>query len=161
MPASITTLRMALIVCFVADVIGATGKLGMSIAMAFSAGQILILGTAVYILLKINNKTERSLQTLFSIFGTLALINLASLPFIQDLNFLQEGKLVITNNLIIVGLLQLWFFITMARVLRDALETRMFRAILLTFLIVNIVPLVLANVAGMVGWEGPIAQLAN
>jgi hypothetical protein len=39
----------------------------------------------------------------------------------------------------------------MARILRDAIDVTMGRAILLTFLIINVVPLVLSSLVGALG----------
>lgn len=158
-PASESVLKFVLISCFVTDVLGALGTLGMTTSIILSAGQIGLLGGFVYLLLKIHQKSERWLQTLTAIFGSLALINLISLPFIQNLQLLKEGQLILTPNLLLVGALQLWFFITMARILRDAIEIRMGRAVLLTFLMVNIVPIVLSAFIGALGIEpGVISQ---
>jgi len=151
MPASNTVLKATILACFITDIIGAIGLLGLTLSAVLSAGQIVLYAGFIYLLLKINNKTDRWLQTLTALFGALALINLASYPFIQNLNLLSEGQLVLTPGILIVAALQLWFFIVMARVLRDAIEVTMGRAILLTFLIINVVPLVLSSIIGMLG----------
>lgn len=151
MPASNTMLKITILACFVTDIIGAIGLLGLTLSAVLSAGQIMLYSAFIFLLLKINNKTERWQQTLIALFGALALINLASYPFIQNLNLISEGKLVLTPGLLIVAALQLWFFVVMARILRDAIDVTMGRAILLTFLIINIVPLVLSSVVGALG----------
>lgn len=153
MPASKSFLQFAIIACFVTDTVGAVSVLGLNFAVVLSAGQIALYSTFIFLLLKINGKTERWLQTLTALFGALALVNLASYPFIQNLNFFQDGKFVVTPGLLIVAALQLWFFIVMARILRDALEVTMGRALLLTFLIINIVPLVLSSLIGVLGLD--------
>lgn len=158
MPASESVLKIALISCFVTDVLGAMSTLGLSLSMILSAGQIGLLAVFVFLLLKLNDKTDRWLQTLSAIFGALALINIASLPFIQNLSLVEDGKLIVTPKLMLVGVLQLWFFITMARILKDAIEIRMGRAVLLTFLIVNIVPVLLSILVGVIGIEPTTAQ---
>ncbi len=151
MPASNAILKIAIFACFVTDILGAIGLLGLTLSAVLSIGQIVLYAAFIYLLLKINKKTERWLQTLTALFGALALINLASYPFIQNLNLFSEGKLVLTPGILIVAVLQLWFFIVMARILRDALEITMGRAVLITFLIVNIVPLVLSSVISTLG----------
>lgn len=151
MPASNNILRYAIIACFVTDILGAVGMLGLTLSVVLSAGQIALYSGFIFLLLKINNKNERWLQTLIALYGALALINLVSYPFIQNLNLFNEGNLVLTPGLLIVAILQLWFFIVMARILRDALEIKMGRAVLLTFLIINIVPVVLSSVIGVLG----------
>lgn len=152
-PASHQILKIVLISCFVTDVLGAMGTLGLSMSMLLSAGQLALLSVFVYFLLKLHQKSERWLQTITAVFGALTLINLASLPFIQNLNILAGGQLIITPKLLIVGVLQLWFFIVMARILRDAAEISMGRALLLTFLLVNIIPILLSLFIGALGFE--------
>ena len=151
MQASMGMLKFTLIACFLSDVIGASSTLGLSTSMVLSAGQIALLGLFVFLLLKINKKDDRWLQTLIAIFGALAIINLATYPFLRNLNLFSDGKLVLTAGLMIVAALQLWFFIVLARILKDALEVRMARAVLLTFLIINIVPMVLSMLVGVLG----------
>ena len=150
-PASESALKATMLACFVTDILGAIGLLGFTLSAVLSAGQIVLYSGFIFLLLKINKKTERWLQTLTALFGALALINIASYPFIQNLSLLTEGKLVLTPGLLIVAILQLWFFITMARILRDAIEVTMARAVLLTFLVINTVPLVLSTVVGVLG----------
>lgn len=151
MPASTSALKFTIIACFLTDVIGATNTLGLSTSMLLSAGQIALLGVFVFLLLKINQKDERWLQTLTALFGALAIINLVTYPFIRNLDLFVDGQMVLTPNILIVAALQLWFFIVMARILRDALEIRMVRAVLLTFLIINIVPMLLSMLVGALG----------
>lgn len=153
MPASPSALKIVFISCFITDVLGAMRTLGITMSMLLSAGQIALLGLFVYLLLKVYQKPERWVQTLTAIFGALALINLASLPVVQNLNILEDGKLIITPQLLLVAVLQLWFFITMARILRDALEIKLGRALLLTFLMINIIPILLSIVVGTLGFE--------
>jgi hypothetical protein len=150
-PASKSALKIVIAACFITDVMGAVGLLGLPLSAMLSAGQIALYGGFVYLLLKINKKTERWLQTLTALFGALTLINLASYPFIQNLNLISDGQLVLTPGLLIVAVLQLWFFIVMARILRDANEITLGRAILLTFLIINLIPLVLSSLVGVLG----------
>ncbi len=151
MPASLSALKFVLIACFLTDVIGASSTLGIASSAILSGGQIALLGVFVFLLLKLNQKQDRWLQTLVAMFGALALINLASYPFLRNLNLVVDGNLVLTGPLVMVGLLQLWFFIVMARILKDALEVRMGRAVLLTFLIINVVPMVLSLLVGALG----------
>ncbi len=151
MQASTSMLKFTLVACFLTDIIGASSTLGLSTSVVLSAGQIALLGLFVFLLLKINKKEERWLQTLVALFGALAIINLATYPFLRNLNLFSDGKLVLTGSLMIVAALQLWFFIVMARILKDALEVRMARAVLLTFLIINIVPMVLSMLVGALG----------
>jgi len=160
-PASNTVLKVTILACFITDVIGAIGLLGLTLAAVLSTGQIVLYAGFIYLLLKINSKTERWLQTLTALFGTLALINLASYPFIQNLNLISEGQLVLTPGILIVAALQLWFFIVMARILRDAIEITLGRAMLLTFLIINIVPLVLSAVIGALGLSPATLPISN
>jgi hypothetical protein len=151
MPASKSVLKITIIACFITDIMGAVGLLGMPLSVVLSAGQIALYSGFVYLLLKINTKTERWLQTLTALFGALALINLVSYPFIQNLNLINDGQLVLTPGLLLVAAMQLWFFIVMARILRDANDITLGRAILLSFLIINIVPLVLSSLVGVLG----------
>jgi len=151
MPASLSALKFTLIACFLTDVIGATGSLGMGSSMFLSAGQIALMAVFVFLLLKINKKEERWLQTLIALFGALALINLATYPFIRNLDLFEDGKLVLSGAIMVVAGLQLWFFIVMAKILKAALEVTMGRAVLLTFLIINIVPMVLSMLMGILG----------
>lgn len=151
MPASKSVLKIAIVACFITDIMGAVGLLGLPLSAVLSAGQIALYSSFVYLLLKINTKTERWLQTLTALFGALALINLVTYPFIQNLSLISEGQLVLTPGLLLVAALQLWFFIIMARILRDANDITLGRAILLSFLIINLVPLVLSSLVGVLG----------
>ncbi len=151
MPASTKVLKFTVLACFLTDIIGASNTLGLSASALLSGGQIALLGVFVFLLLKINKKEERWIQTLVTLFGALAIINLATYPFIRNLTLFTDGKLVLTSGIMIIAALQLWFFIVMARILRDALEVRMARAVLLTFLIINIIPMVLSMMIGALG----------
>lgn len=151
MPASQGVFKATVVACFLSDIIGASATLGMGTSILLSAGQIALLGIFVYLLLKINKKESRWVQTLSALFGSLTLINLATFPFVRNLTLFVDGQLVMSGNILIVAALQLWFFIVMARILRDALEIRMGRAVLLTFLIINVVPLVLSMLIGSIG----------
>ena len=153
MPTSQAVFKFAIISCFVTDVLGASKTLGLNLSALLSLGQIGLLGGFIYLILKMNNKEDRWLQTLTAIFGSLAIINLASLPFIQKIKLLEGGQLALTPGIIIVAVLQLWFFILMIRILRDALEISTGRAFLLSFLVINIIPILLSMVVGAVGVE--------
>ncbi len=150
-PASKSVLKITIAACFITDVMGAVGLLGLPLSAVLSAGQIALYSGFVYLLLKLNTKTERWLQTLTALFGALTLINLVSYPFIQNLQLIHDGKLVLTPGILLVAILQLWFFIVMARILRDANEITLGRAILLTFLIINLIPLFMSSLIGVLG----------
>ena len=160
-PPLMPVFKIAIFSCFLTDVLGAMKTLGPGMSVFLSAGQIALLAGCVYLLLKFNQKSERWLQTLTAIFGTLAIINLASYPFIQNLQLLKGGQLVLTPGIMFVGILQLWFFVTMSRILRDALETRMSRAVLFTFLIINFVPIILSMFVGALGLEANVIGTVN
>lgn len=155
MPASQGILKIVIGACFITDIIGAASVLGLSLASVLSAGQIVLYSGFIYLLLKMAQKPERLVQTLTALFGALALINLASYPFMRNLHFFSEGKLQLTPTIVLVALLQLWFFIVMARILREALEISTGRAALLTFLIIQLVPILLSSVIGMLGITPP------
>ncbi|MEE9446616.1 MAG: hypothetical protein V3V09_01560 [Arenicellales bacterium] len=150
-PASPSVFKFVAISCFITDVISSMSTLGFNTALVLSAGQIGLLSVFVYFLLNLKKKPERWLQTISAILGALALINVASIPFLQNLNFSDVTQLTLSPSLLVVGALQLWFFIIMARILRDAVEVTMGRALLYTFLIINAVPIVLSAVVGILG----------
>lgn len=161
MPSSTAVLKFTLVACFLTDIIGASSTLGLSASILLSGGQIALLAVFVFLLLKINKKESRWLQTLIALFGSLAIINLATYPFIRNLNLFSDGNLVLSSGIMIVAALQLWFFVVMARILKDALEVRMARAVLLTFLIINIVPMILSMIIGVLGLTPDMAGVAT
>lgn len=158
MPASISFLRITLFACFAASMLGFLKTLSIGVAIVLSGGQIALLAGFIYILLKSGQKQARWVQTLTAIFGALAITNFASIPFIEGITQLENGELTITSKMMVVAVLHIWFFITMVRVMRDALEITLGRAIWLTLLANIIVPVLLSMIIGAMGLD---AQILN
>ncbi len=153
MPASQQVLKFVLMASIVTGALGSIGTLGLPAATLISVSQIALYGVFVYLMLKMFRKPERWLQTIIAIYGATALMNLACLPFLQNLSLFSEGQLVITEKLLIVGVLQLWLLIVTARILKEAAEISMGRAVLLTLLMVYVIQIFLAVFLGVLGFE--------
>ncbi len=147
-PASSTLLGMAAFTCVLTDFISSVQNAPISTAFIIAAAQVLLMAGFLKLLLTIHRKRERWLQALTALLGSLSLLNLLSTPFSHSIDTEAEGTLVLTPGLIIVGLLQLWFFVVMARVLRETLEVRMGRAVILSFLLSYGIALVIITVFG-------------
>lgn len=128
-------------------------NLGITQALITSVAKILVYALLVYLLLKSSKKPERWLQTMITLYGTLAITNAISIPFVPDLQEVEEGKYVIVPGygVMIVAVLEIWFLVILARTLRAALETRTSHAILLTIMILMVETVVLSSLSGVLG----------
>ena len=97
-------------------------NLGITQALITSVAKILVYALLVYLLLKSSKKPERWLQTMITLYGTLAITNAISIPFVPDLQEVEEGKYVIVPGygVMIVAALEIWFLVILARTLRAA-----------------------------------------
>jgi hypothetical protein len=118
-----------------------------------TAVKFILLGVFIYWLMKLHQKPARWLQTLVAIYGAHTLVNLVRLPFMHEIQQLENGQLIITDKLFIVAAMQLWLFIVVARILKDALEIKMGRAIIFTLVLNVFLVVVLIFFSGAVGPE--------
>lgn len=138
MPASQSTLKLVLISCFIADMLGAVKSVDMSLSvLVLTAIKVILLGGFIYILLNLFKKPERWLQTLSAVYGAQTLIHLASLPFMHKIQLLENGQLIISDKMLIVAALQMWLFVVIASILKGALEIKMARALIIN-LVLNV-----------------------
>ena len=155
MPSSWTLLKLTGLAALVTAAATATGMLNLGFAPALlaSAAKVGVYALIVFLLLKSGGKPERWIQTMIALYGTLAITNLISLPFLPDLQEVEEGKFVIVPGagVMIVAVIEIWFLVILARTLRDALEIRTGQAILLTILIIIIETMVLSSLTGTLG----------
>ena len=92
-----------------------------------AASNTALLGVGWIILLQITRRMERWHQSACAIYGSTAIINLASLPIIAwslDLTGVESGGLSDSARLIVIGLWA-WEIAVSARIIRETLEIRM------------------------------------
>ncbi len=155
MPSSWPLLKLTAVAALLTATATATGmlNLGFPQALLASAAKAGVYALLIFLLLKSGSKPERWIQTMIALFGTLAITNLLSLPFLPELQEVEAGKFVIVPGagVMIVAVIEIWFLIILARTLRDALETRIGQAILLTVVIIIIETMVLSSLTNALG----------
>ena len=93
--------------------------------------EVSIYSAFIYLMLKVNQKSERFLQVITGILGANAIIQLVAAPLFSTGGVnLEELSLLTTLGLLLVSA---WSFAISVIILRDALELRLGPAILITF----------------------------
>lgn len=101
--------------------------------LVFALTQVAILTVTVWIVLSLNQKTERAVQTLTAFYGTSTLIQLVVWPFRSWLLSLgEEAQEQASVPLFVVVLLAIWSFVVMVHIYRHALDTSRGKAILVS-----------------------------
>jgi hypothetical protein len=111
-------------------------------SIVLAVTQVSILSITVWIILSLNKKPERALQTLTAIYGTSILIQLAVWPFrTWLLSMGEEAQKQLTIPLLAVVMLAIWAFIVMIHIYRNALDASLGKSIavsILTQLVVSL-----------------------
>lgn len=155
MPSSKTVLKIAIAACFITDIIQKAEFYGFTISFIQSAGKIALYSGFIFLLLNSKQNKQRWMQTMIALLGASALLNLASYPFIPDLEQilvdLNEQRFVIEPGMLIYDAIQLWFFAVFIRILRDALGISTGRAAIQTLIIIILTITVLSTLIGAFG----------
>ena len=101
--------------------------------LIFAVTQVVILTATVWIILSINKKSERAIQTLTAFYGTSVLMQLVVWPFRTWLlstgeDIQQQASL----PLFAVIALAIWSFVVMVHIYRNALDSSRGKAILIS-----------------------------
>lgn len=101
--------------------------------LMFALTQVAILTATVWIILALNQKSERALQTLTAFYGTSVLIQLAVWPFRSWLlSISEDAQQQATIPLLAVIALAVWSFVVMVHIYRNALDASRGKAILIS-----------------------------
>ncbi len=143
-PASQSLLMATVLACLVTTLINSLKNTDFVSGFILSAGQIVLLAGFLLFFLNLHRKKERLAQTLTALFGALTLLNLLSLPFNAKLEVDAEGVMTASNGIILVSLIQVWFFVIMVRVIKESLDISTVRSVALSISISLGIMLVLA-----------------
>jgi hypothetical protein len=103
--------------------------------LIFALTQVAILTITVWIILALNRKSERAVQTLTAFYGTSVLIQLVVWPFRSWLLSMgEEAQQQATLPLLAVIALAVWSFVVMVHIYRNALDASRGKAILISIL---------------------------
>ena len=103
--------------------------------LAFAVTQVVILTATVWIILSINKKAERAIQTLTAFYGTSVLMQLVVWPFrTWLLSTGEEAQQQLSLPLLAVIALAVWSFVVMVHIYRNALDTSRGKAILISII---------------------------
>lgn len=103
--------------------------------LAFAVTQVIILTATVWIILSINKKAERAIQTLTAFYGTSVLMQLVVWPFRTWLiSTGEEAQQQLSLPLLAVIALAVWSFVVMVHIYRNALDTSRGKAILISII---------------------------
>ena len=92
--------------------------------------EVSIYSAFIYLMLRVNQKTERFMQVITGILGANAMIQLVAAPLFSSGVSIEELSLLTTLGLLLVSA---WSFAISVVILRDALEFKLAPAILVTF----------------------------
>ena len=97
--------------------------------------QVVILTATVWIILSINKKSERAVQTLTAFYGTSVLMQLVVWPFRTWLLSMGEDlQQQASLPLLAVIALAIWSFVVMVHIYRNALDSSRGKAILISII---------------------------
>ena len=103
--------------------------------LIFALTQVAILTITVWIILALNRKSERAVQTLTAFYGTSVIIQLVVWPFRSWLlSMSEEAQQQATLPLLAVIALAVWSFVVMVHIYRNALDASRGKAILISII---------------------------
>jgi hypothetical protein len=103
--------------------------------LIFALSQVAILTATVWVILALNQKAERVVQTLTAFYGTSVIIQLMVWPFRSWLLSLsEEAQQQATLPLLVVVALAIWSFVVMVHIYRNALDSSRGKAILVSII---------------------------
>lgn len=132
-PASSSLLTLVAAGCMIVQFINGIKHNDYSAAFTLAAAQIVLLALFLKILFALNKKPERWLQVVTALLGVQLLTNILTLPLNPKLETDAGGQFVLSTDLMLIALLEVWAFVIMARALKESLELRMGRAVMLSF----------------------------
>lgn len=168
LPAHLHALKIAAGAAFITEILTLLRQESMMFAAFLAAVKLALLAIIVYFVLKVHLKPERWQQTITALFGAQFIVNILTIPFMDDLLELKQyqevtvgspPQLTITLGLIFVAIVQLWYLVLMMRIFREAMEISTVRATLNTFLVLYLITIALGALIG--GFGSVTALLAN
>ena len=161
LPAHLYALKVAAGAVFITETLALLRQEPVFVAAFLAAVKLALLAAIVFFLLKVHLKPERWQQTMIALFGAQFVLNLLTIPFINDLlEFMRQYQQVATENpaqlsispgLIVVVIAQLWYLVLMMRIFRESMEISTVRAILNTFLVIYLTTIALGALIGAFG----------
>lgn len=146
LPASQNLLIITAGLLIVTAVLGDHMNDGFSDRLIFALSQVAILTAMVWVILALNQKPERVVQTLTAFYGTSVLIQLVVWPFRSWLlSMSEEAQKQVTLPLFIVVVLAIWSFVVMVHIYRNALDCSRGKAILMSVFTQMIVGLIILS----------------
>ncbi len=135
LPASQNLLIITGLLLIVTAMLGDHMNSDLSGKLMFALTQVAILTATVWIILALNQKSERALQTLTAFYGTSVLIQLAVWPFRSWLLSMgEDAQQQATIPLLAVIALAVWSFVVMVHIYRHALDASRGKAILVSII---------------------------
>ena len=133
LPASQNLLIISGFLLIVTAILGDHMNTDFTSRLIFAVTQVVILTATVWIILSINKKAERAIQTLTAFYGTSVLMQLVVWPFRTWLlstgeDIQQQASL----PLFAVIALAIWSFVVMVHIYRNALDSSRGKAILIS-----------------------------
>ncbi len=144
LPASLNLLIITGFLLIVAAMLGDHMNKDFTDKLIFALTQVVILTAIVWIILALNKKSERTVQTLTAFYGTSVLIQLVVWPFRSWLQSMsEEAQQRATIPLFAVVVLAIWSFVVMVYIYRNALDCSRGKAILMSILTQLIIGMVM------------------
>ncbi len=166
LPATQSALQIAAVAAFITEMASLFGQIPLSVNVLVSLSKLALFGGVLYLILKLHQKSERWTQTLTAILGSLSVVNLLTLPFLPKLiEFMANMKttkdgtlpeVALSPALILVFVLQLWFFVVLVRILKEAMEISTARAVINSLMIVYLVSLILGSIVSQFPSVSPL-----
>lgn len=135
LPTSQNLLIISGFLLIVTAMIGDHMNTGFTSRLVFAVTQVVILTATVWIILSINKKAERAIQTLTAFYGTSVLMQLVVWPFrTWLLSMGEDAQQQASLPLLAVIALAVWSFVVMVHIYRNALDTSRGKAILISII---------------------------
>jgi hypothetical protein len=135
LPTSQNLLIISGFLLIVTAMIGDQMNTGFTSRLVFAVTQVVILTATVWIILSINKKAERAIQTLTAFYGTSVLMQLVVWPFrTWLLSMGEDAQQQASLPLLAVIALAVWSFVVMVHIYRNALDTSRGKAILISII---------------------------
>ena len=135
LPASQNLLIISGFLLIVTAILGDHMNTDFTSRLIFAVTQVVILTATVWIILSINKKAERAIQTLTAFYGTSVLMQLVVWPFRTWLLSMGEDvQQQASLPLLAVIALAIWSFVVMVHIYRNALDSSRGKAILISII---------------------------
>ena len=135
LPTSQNLLIISGFLLIVTAMIGDQMNTGFTSRLVFAVTQVVILTATVWIILSINKKAERAIQTLTAFYGTSVLMQLVVWPFrTWLLSMGEDAQQQASLPLLAVIALAVWSFVVMVHINRNAQDTSRGKSILISII---------------------------